>query len=105
MCDWLNKDILAPEPEEASVSVSAVKNLEIPRLVNYNECPDNSFWEKFPKRDLPLVAETTVNVNAFEEEIEHVKNSMTSTELRRAKKVIEDLRQGANAFQKLSFLQ
>ena len=100
VCDWLNKDILAPEPEEASVSVSAVKNLEIPRLVNYNECPDNSFWEKFPKRDLPLVAETTVNVNAFEEEIELVKNFMTSTELRRAGKVIEDLRQGAEAFQK-----
>ena len=52
MCDWLNEDILAPEPDEASMSLSmsAVKNLEIPRLESYSEFPDNSFWDKFPNR-------------------------------------------------------
>ena len=62
--------------------MSAVKNHEIPKLDNYVEIPDSSFWEKFPKRELPLVVETTVNIDAF------------------AAKIIEELRFRANAFQK-----
>ena len=31
-CDWLNEDILAPEPDEASTNLSVVKNHEIPKL-------------------------------------------------------------------------
>ena len=46
------------------------------------------------------MAETSVNVDTLEEEIENVKSFTTSTELNRATKVIEDLRHGAKAFQK-----
>ena len=80
--------------------MSAVKNHEIPKLDNYVEIPDSSFWEKFPKRELPLVVETTVNIDAFAEEIESVKKFMTETEQKRAVKIIEELRFRANAFQK-----
>ena len=80
VCDWLNEDILAPEPDEAVMSMSAVKNHEIPKLGSYSEIPDSSFWDNFPKKELPLVAETSVNVDTFEEEIENVKSFTTSTE-------------------------
>ena len=80
VCDWLNEDILAPEPDEAVMSMSAVKNHEIPKLGSYSEIPDSSFWDNFPKKELPLVAETLVNVDTFEEEIENVKSFTTSTE-------------------------
>ena len=86
---------MAPEPDEASTNLSVVKNHEIPKLDNYDEIPDSSFWEKFP-----LVVETTVNIDAFAEEIESVKKFMTETEQKRAAKIIEELRFRANAFQK-----
>ena len=86
---------MAPEPDEASTNLSVVKNHEIPKLDNYDEIPDSSFWEKFP-----LVVETTVNIDAFAEEIESVKKFMTETEQKRAVKIIEELRFRANAFQK-----
>ena len=76
----MNEDILAPEPDEAVMSMSAVKNHEIPKLGSYSEIPDSSFWDNFPKKELPLVAETLVNVDTFEEEIENVKSFTTSTE-------------------------
>ena len=54
VCDWLNEDILAPEPDEAVMSMSAVKNHEIPKLGSYSEIPDSSFWDNFPKMDIPV---------------------------------------------------
>ena len=41
-----------------------------------------------------------MDIKAFEEEVDSVKDLMTASELKRAKKVISDLRLGASAYQK-----
>ena len=41
-----------------------------------------------------------MDIKAFEEEVDSVKDLMTASELKRAKKVISDLRFGASAYQK-----
>ena len=100
VCDWLDEDVLAPVPVEEVLQLSAVKNPEIAVLRNYEQIPEDCFWENWPVKDLPKEAETSVDIKAFEEEVDSVKDLMTASELNRAKKVISDLRFGASAYQK-----
>ena len=69
VCDWLDESITASEPGEVSSKQPAIKNCEIPRLADYSSMPDEDFWLKFPKKELPVRAETSLNISAFAEEI------------------------------------
>ena len=97
---WLNTNIKASCPGPERVVMGEVKNKEIPVLESYSEGANDSFWRKFPKRSLPTSANTKVNILKLRKMVLKASNRMSRTELRRAKKVISDLRQGANAYQR-----
>ena len=99
VCDWLDESITASEPGEVSSKQPAIKNCEIPRLEDYSSAPDEDFWLKFPKKELPGRAETSVNISAFAEEVNSVRAEMTITEKKRADKALSDLTNGAEAYQ------
>ena len=90
VCDWLDEDGLAPVPVEEVLQPSTVKNPEIAVLPNYEELPEDCFWDNWPEKDLPKEAETSVDIKAFEKEVpvDSVKDLMTASELKRAKKVM-----------------
>ena len=83
VCDWLDEDVLAPVPVEEVLQPSTV-------LRNYEELPEDCFWDNQPEKDLPKEAETSVDIKAFEKEVpvDSVKDLMTASELKRAKKVM-----------------
>ena len=97
---WLNDKIEASFPDEASAKLCALKNSEIPILEDYECLPDKSFWDNFPKRELPESASTRVNVAVFREYVEKTKDSMTKSEAIRADKTLDCLSDGGGAFQK-----
>ena len=98
VCDWLDESISASEPGEVLTKQPAIKNSEIPRLNDYSVAPDKSFWLKFPKKELPSRAETSVNISAFSEEVNNVRSKMTITEKKRADRAISDLTNGTEAY-------
>ena len=75
-----------------------IKNPEVPFLENYEIEPADSFWDTFPKFGLPDRAETVIDIVTLEEKINSVRDKMTKTELKRAEKVVKDLREGASAY-------
>jgi hypothetical protein len=46
-------------------------------LDDYGKVPNETFWEKFPKRPLPVKPETKINVEKLEEKIEENRSKMT----------------------------
>ena len=77
-----------------------IKNPEIPTLERYDGIASDSFWEKFPKKDIPFRAETKVNVTSLKKKILPAKNKMSRTEFNRAKRLIKNLQNGAESFQR-----
>ena len=49
---------------------------------------------------MPKSAETAIDIGAFEKKIEEVSSKMTALEARRASKIVRDLKNGANSYQK-----
>ena len=98
--DWLDTNRKAELAKEKPMENVETKNKEIRKLENYKSTPDEEFWKTFPKRGLPTEAATKINVRKLEEYVENVKGNITISELRRAKKVILDLKHGAEAYQK-----
>ena len=83
----------------SSIPSAKLKCEEIQLLADYSSPPNNSFWETFPKRDIPVSAQTPVDIDMFEGLIEQVKPKFTIHQILRAKKCISFLRSGAPAFQ------
>ena len=80
-------------------SIIATKWPEIPVLSDYSKKPDDKFWNKFPKREMPSRAETKIDVDKLECKVHSLKEKMTCHQLERAEKAIDYLRNGAPAFQ------
>ena len=59
---WLNESEMAAYPDDIPVGTCEIKNSEIPILKNYEGTAGDSFWEKFPKRDIPVNVSTRVDV-------------------------------------------
>jgi len=76
------------------------KNPEIPILHDYNTAPNQTFWDKFPKNNLPSSPTTKINVDLFEQKIHDKKNSLSPNVWARAQKSVSYLRYGGPAFQK-----
>ena len=98
--NWLDSSASAVHPEPEVIKNPTLKNVDIPKLNSYRCDPDEAFWDKFPKKDLPCSAETTLNIEAFEKKIEEVRCKMTASEARRASKIVKDLKRGAESYQK-----
>jgi hypothetical protein len=73
---------------------------KIKELRDYRVNPEESFWENFPKRDLPLAPSTAVNKAALRKMLKDCKSKITSHQWRRGVKCLQDLAEGANAAQK-----
>ncbi len=97
---WLNDNYKAPYPE---VYIEELKERRFPNiriLEDYSQVPDNDFWSNFPYRDLPKKASTRINVRNFRNLINENRNSLTKMENKRADKVLSDLQQGADSYQR-----
>ena len=90
----------AKYPEAIMAKCHGLKNAEIPIIDSYEFGANSDFWNKFPKHELPVAASTRVNIGALKDRIEKVKDDMTGAEVRRANKVLQDLEEGAGAYQK-----
>ena len=88
---WLNKEITAPYPAQEEPRMPDIKNPELPVLDSYDGVANESFWEKFPKKDLPLLAETKVNVTSLKKKILSAKDKMSRTKFNRAKRLLRNL--------------
>ena len=97
---WIDGEENVIFPEEEKEKEIALKNPGIPKLDNYEDLPEDGFWKYFPKREMPEYAETKIDVGKLEECIEKVRGKMKETELKRALKVLADLRSGADAYQR-----
>ncbi len=75
------------------------KNAEIPKLERYDVPPDPSFWEHFPKRELPTRPLTRVNHRNLKLLLDKCRSKLTRTQIRRAEKAISDLKTGADSYQ------
>ena len=98
--NWLNEKKSPIHPGAEKEAGFTIKNKDIPVLENYAVSPDSSFWSKFPKRDLPLRPSTRINIRNLEKLTNENRDKLTKSELKRARRVIEDLKNGADACQK-----
>ena len=96
---WINREIGISLPAEPVQKGGEFKNKEVPILDSYEVPPDQSFWDKFPRRELPDSASTRVNVEALKKHVKLTREKMTVSELKRAEKTLTDLSEGAGAFQ------
>ena len=97
---WLDKHERVFYLGKLTVKKSELKNPEIPLLSDYSKSADESFWSKFPRRELPESATTRVNIAKLEERVENAKSKMSETEYKRARKLLSDLANGADSCQK-----
>ena len=97
---WLDEGIRIAFPEKLPVKKSELKNPEIPLLNDYSGNANELFWSKFPKRELPDRATTRVNIANLAERVESAKGEMSGTEYKRANKLLTDLTNGADSYQK-----
>lgn len=72
---------------------------EIPTLVDYSSRPANNFWRHFPRRNLPEAINPKINVIALKSLLNNFKHLLTSSQIFRAEKVIENLSLGAPSYQ------
>ena len=80
--------------------LNGLKNAEIPILADYGGTASDEFWKKFPSRELPEKASTRVDVVKLKQQVDDVRSKMSVTEVRRAERTLNDLVNGASAFQK-----
>jgi hypothetical protein len=73
---------------------------EVPARGNYSSNPGKEFWMKFPKCNLPEKAFSKIWVNVLKDKLASAKGKLTDCELRRGLKCVENLSEGANAFQR-----
>ena len=96
---WLDPATIPAHPGKEKEAEYTVKNTEIPELSTYRTCPDDSFWKTFPRKDTPQTASTRINVRNLEKLVNTNKDKLTVMELKRATRVVNDLRFGAEACQ------
>ena len=54
--EWLDHTNTPVYPADEEVGKISIENVDIPILDNYENGADESFWEKFPKKDVPKIA-------------------------------------------------
>ncbi len=99
---WLDEDLVPVYPEKTTKTLSARKYDSIPMLQDYSVPPSEVFWDKFPKRDLPAKAETKISAVMLNNLAKGVDGKLSKSELKRAAKVVKDLAEGADSYQKSS---
>ena len=86
--DWLSYNGPVVIPFEKPAAVPDMKWKDIPILNDYRVIPDESFWKNFPKRELPSVAETKINVENLEEKVNELSEKLYSSQFERARRAL-----------------
>jgi hypothetical protein len=73
---------------------------DIPSLSDYSKIPPKTFWRNFPFNPIPNGPTTRVNVQALEKMLRENSHNFTCHQKRRMEKLLLDLREGAEAYQK-----
>ncbi len=98
--DWLSYNSPVTVPDESLSGPAELKWSEIPILEDCRKIPSPSFWEKFPKRDLPVVPETKIDTGKLEGKVTELSEKLSTFQFERARRAINFLKYGAPAFQK-----
>jgi hypothetical protein len=98
--DWLNFNSPVRVPDESLSGPAELKWKDIPILEDYRKVPGPSFWEKFPKRDLPVVPETKIDTGKLEGKVSELSEKLSTFQFERARRAINFLKYGAPAFRK-----
>ena len=77
-----------------------LKCTEIPKLNSYSGPQSKSFCDNFPKKLLPSSTECSIKTDILEKIVINLSDKLTECELERAVRSLENLRSGANVFQK-----
>jgi hypothetical protein len=75
------------------------KNPEIPSLKSYAISPNKSFWEIFPSKSLPVIAETNVSGDALLNLIDAKRDLLTNVQIQRGMKTVNFVKEGADCCQ------
>lgn len=96
---WLENKKFFPVNKEIVKNPKPLKNNEIPILENYNDKPNDKFWNDFPFRSLPdrYHPNTPVCANSYESEFLKVQDILTLPQRESILLTINDLRYGANS--------
>ena len=97
---WLTTNTFPDYEKEEKAHVNTVKNTNLTKLENYERNPGNEFWDSFPKRDIPVKAETQINITNLATLVRKYSEKLSEAEQKRAWKVIDNLKNGAEAYQK-----
>jgi hypothetical protein len=81
-----------PEPKKPNITV-------LPELKDYSSPAPESFWLSFPSFQIPPQPETSIDIKALASLVDNNSTLLLSSEIKRAKKCIEYLSNGAPAFQ------
>ena len=76
-----------------------LKNPEIPVLSDYNQPANKSFWEKFPRKELPSKPTTKVDFELLDNIIDNKTNFLTTSVWARAKKAVDHFKHGGPSYQ------
>jgi hypothetical protein len=74
---------------------------ELPVLQNYYSDLPESYWNHFPKKDLPEKPECDINTEKLKQEVTEHESKLTLSERSRAEICIENLKLGASSYQKI----
>ena len=97
---WLKKNEVLKETADGNKPAYSVDNKEIVILQDYRTPPEKSFWSVFPSRAIPKKPSTRVNPKNLEKVISEAGSKLTCSEIKRGKRIVNDLKQGADACQK-----
>ena len=97
--EWIKGDKTTPAPEEPHLVLAPRKHPNIPLLSSYKFPPPPSFWENFPKCDLPTRPQSQVQPQVIESYLQQVQEKLTVHQLVRARLACSELRSGTDACQ------
>jgi hypothetical protein len=103
--DWLRiVKWLYNEPtlkfEAIPKSTNKVLCPELPVLSDYFKKIPDSYWEEFPKNELPKAPFSDISAEKLNDEISKRSAILTESEISRAKATVDNLKYGASSFQK-----
>jgi hypothetical protein len=82
------------------VDLQQRKILKFRFLDSYREEPKQGFWDLFPSKPLPLIESTGVNFVNLDMLLKKSVKNLTESQIKRGERAIDNLKNGASAFQK-----
>jgi hypothetical protein len=79
-----------------------LKNKNIPLLKDYESKPEKAFWDCFPKKEIPVAAETVVEAEVIQQELEKNRKFLITSEIQRGDRAVEFLKNGAPSYINIS---